>query len=197
MYSLLPQIKNYQIPKQLWYSVVLQACQKFCCVWLELVWYECLWHSGICMSLNGELWHCTALVAYIYIFFLTGLTNHMICRPRWSQGLIYKHLCDWLIHSLSEPLVKISLRRRHARTVKNGDSSHKTNYIEVFSEILNPEGHKNCYIGSKVTAILLNGLILPTGWVSSGRVKKKLHTNLMLNDYKVFQNSACIGSLFT
>ena len=47
--------------------------------------------------------------------------------------------------------------------VKNGASIHKTNYIDIFSEILNPEGHHNCYIGSKETAILLNGLILPTG----------------------------------
>ena len=52
--------------------------------------------------------------------------------------------------------VKISLRRRHAQTVKNGASSNKTNYIDIFSEILNPEGHQNCCIGSKVTAILLN-----------------------------------------
>ena len=136
MYSLLPQIKNYQIPKPLWYSTVLQAWQKFCGVWLELVWYECLWHSGIWMSLNRELWHCTALVAYIYIFFLTGLTNDMISRPGQSQGLLYKHLCDWLIHSLSDPLVKIHLQSRHAQTVKNGASSQNTNYIEVFSEIL-------------------------------------------------------------
>ena len=41
--------------------------------------------------------------------------------------------------------------------VKNGDSSHKTKYIDVLSEILNPEGHQNCCICSNVTAILLNG----------------------------------------
>ena len=52
--------------------------------------------------------------------------------------------------------MKISLQRRHAQTVKNGASSHKTNYIDIFLEILNPEGHQNRYIGSKVTAILLN-----------------------------------------
>ena len=40
-------------------------------------------------------------------------------------------------------LVKISLRRRHAKTGKNGASSHKTNYIELFLEILNREGHQN------------------------------------------------------
>ena len=53
--------------------------------------------------------------------------------------------------------MKIALRRRHAQTVKNGASSHKTNYIGIFSEILNPEGHQNRCIGSKVMVILLNG----------------------------------------
>ena len=43
-------------------------------------------------------------------------------------------------------------------------------YIDIFSEILNLEGHQNCCIGSKVMAILLNKLILPTGGVASGRV---------------------------
>ena len=28
---------------------------------------------------------------------------------------------------------------------KNGASSHKTNYIEIFSEILIPEGHQKLY----------------------------------------------------
>ena len=50
--------------------------------------------------------------------------------------------------------------------VRNGASSHKTNYTDILSEILNPEGHCNRYICSKVTAILLNGLILPTGGVA-------------------------------
>ena len=77
---------------------------------------------------------------------------------------------DWLINWLSNPLVKISLRRRHAQTVKNGASSHKTNCIDIYSEILNLEEHLYRCIGSKVTAILLNGWILPTGGVASGRV---------------------------
>ena len=53
--------------------------------------------------------------------------------------------------------MKLSLLCRHALTVKNNASSHKTNYIDNFSEIPNPEGHQNRYIGSKVTAILLKG----------------------------------------
>ena len=43
----------------------------------------------------------------------------------------------------------------HAQTVGNGASSHKIDYIAIFLEILNPEGHQNRIIGSRVTAILL------------------------------------------
>ena len=50
----------------------------------------------------------------------------------------------------------ISLRRRHAQTVINA-SRHKTNSMDIFSEILNLEGHQNHCIGSKVTAILPTG----------------------------------------
>ena len=75
-----------------------------------------------------------------------------------------------LTDSFCHPLVKTSLQRHHAKTVKKGASSHKTNYIEHISEILNLEGHLNCCIGSKVSAILMNGWILITGGVASGRV---------------------------
>ena len=43
-------------------------------------------------------------------------------------------------------------------------------FILTFLEILNLEWHINCCFGSKVTAVLLNGLILPSGEVASGRV---------------------------
>ena len=69
---------------------------------------------------------------------------------------------------MSNTLVKIALRRDHAQTIKNGASSHKTNCFDIFSEIL--EGHLNRCIGSKGTAILLNGWIWPTGGVALGRV---------------------------
>jgi hypothetical protein len=48
---------------------------------------------------------------------------------------------------LSDPLVKIYLWRRHTQKVKNGASSHKTNYIDIFSEILSLEGHQNGCFG--------------------------------------------------
>ena len=42
--------------------------------------------------------------------------------------------------------------------------------LTFFSEILNPEGHQNRITGSKVTAILVKGYILPIGGVALGRV---------------------------
>ena len=62
--------------------------------------------------------------------------------------------------------MKISLRRRHALTVVDGAFSHKIDYVTIFKEILNPKGHPNRIIGSKVMAILLNVLILPIGGAS-------------------------------
>ena len=65
-----------------------------------------------------------------------------------------------------------------AQTVKNGASSHKTNYITICSEILNLEGHSNCIVGSKVTAILLNGwimLLVELHWEgSAGSLRSRL-----------------------
>ena len=54
--------------------------------------------------------------------------------------------------------------------VEDGAFSHDINYFTIFKEILNPEGHPNRITGSKVTAILLNGWILPIGGASSGSV---------------------------
>ena len=43
--------------------------------------------------------------------------------------------------------------------VGNGAFSHKIDYITIFKEILNLQGHQNRITGSRVTAILLNGWI--------------------------------------
>ena len=45
--------------------------------------------------------------------------------------------------------------------------SHKINYVLILMEILSPEGQTNRITGSKVSATLLNGLILPIGEASS------------------------------
>ena len=53
---------------------------------------------------------------------------------------------------------------------KNSASSHKANYIDIFSGILNLEGHLNRCIGSKTMAILLNGgfcLLVELNWGGS------------------------------
>ena len=47
--------------------------------------------------------------------------------------------------------------------VGDGAFSHKIIYVTFFLEILNLKGHLNPITGSKVTAILLNGWILPSG----------------------------------
>ena len=44
---------------------------------------------------------------------------------------------------------------------EHGACSHKVDYVTVFWR--NPEGHPNRITDSRVTAILLNGLILPIG----------------------------------
>ena len=41
--------------------------------------------------------------------------------------------------------------------VKDGTFSYKLDDDELFKEILILEGHQNCFSGSKVTAILVNG----------------------------------------
>ena len=129
-----------------------------------------MWHQFFCWGL--QKWEKMRLMLDNNLVLTPCIISHfpLISRPGRSQGLLYKHLCNWLIHSLSDPLVKISLWSCHAQAVKNGASTHKTNYIDILKEILNPEGHQNHCIGSKVTAILLNGGILPTGGASSGRV---------------------------
>ena len=42
------------------------------------------------------------------------------------------YLQIWPALCADDPLVKISLWRRHAQTVKNGASNHKTIYIDIF-----------------------------------------------------------------
>ena len=51
--------------------------------------------------------------------------------------------------------------------VEDGAFSHKIDYFAFFGEILNLERYPNYTPGSRVTAILLNWLILPIGRVAS------------------------------
>ena len=45
--------------------------------------------------------------------------------------------------------------------------NHKIEYVAIFEDIINLEGHLSRITGSRVTAILLNGWILPTGGASA------------------------------
>ena len=51
--------------------------------------------------------------------------------------------------------------------VEDGAFSHKIDYITIFYETLNLEGHPNRITGSRVMAILLNGWLLPNSGVAS------------------------------
>ena len=77
----------------------------------------------------------------------------------------------FVIYCLSEwAFPPIPLRRRHAQTVRDSSSSYKIDYVIVIKTFLNPENHQNRMSGSKVTAILLKGWILPMGGASAVRV---------------------------
>ena len=90
--------------------------------------------------------------------------------------------------------MKISLWRRHALTFADGAFSHKIGYITIFKEIVNPEGHLNRITGSKVTAILLNGWVLPIGGASSGRVCAcSLRSRLVGNPPDAQNLTYCVG----
>ena len=51
--------------------------------------------------------------------------------------------------------------------VEDGAFSHKIGCVTIFRENLNLKGHPNHMTGSKVTAIFLNGWILPIGGASA------------------------------
>ena len=86
----------------------------------------------------------------------------ILSRPGRSQGLLYKHLRQ-LIKSvmICENIFTASLRPKGCRWCFQ---AYK------FLGNLNPEGHPNFINGSKVTAILLNGAILPIDGATLGRV---------------------------
>ena len=64
--------------------------------------------------------------------------------------------------------------------VGDGAFSHKIDYVTIFLEILNLEGHQNRINGSM--AILLNGRTLPIGEAALGMVCAcSLRSRLVLN----------------
>ena len=85
--------------------------------------------------------------------------------------------------------MKISLRRRHSPMVTNGALNHKIDYITIFQEILNLEGHQNWITGSRVTDILLNVWIFPI--VQSGEANRwRVWYQLCLGLFKNYSHTS-------
>ena len=77
-------------------------------------------------------------------------------------------LIHYFINSFSNPSVPTTLWRRYTQTVRDRSSMYKLGYVIGIKNFFNPEGHQNCISGSKVTAILLKGWILPIAGASAG-----------------------------
>ena len=67
-------------------------------------------------------------------------------------------------------LVPAALQRRNAQTLEDSSYSYKIDSVILIKNCLNPEGNQNHITGSKVTAIILKGQILPIGGVALGRI---------------------------
>ena len=76
--------------------------------------------------------------------------------------------------------------------VINVPISNEIDFVSIFKEILNFEGHLNRFIGSKVTANWVNGGILPSGGVASERVCAcSLRIRLVLSGCKYSKALIC------
>ena len=66
--------------------------------------------------------------------------------------------------------MNISLRRRHTLMGKDGALCPKIDYIPIFGEILNCDGHLNRFIHSKATVVGVTGrfyLVVELHWEGS------------------------------
>ena len=126
--------------------------------------------SGVIFQVSGVMYHILLKhlkkKIHVYVNLPIYRLDFLADQGKARDCSTNNFVINWFIDSLICPLVKLSLRRRHAQMVKNGASSHKTNFID---KIINLEGHLNHCSGSKVTAIiLLKGWILPIGGASAG-----------------------------
>ena len=67
--------------------------------------------------------------------------------------------------------------------VEDGAFSHKIGYASIF---LNLEGHPNCITGSRVTAILMNGRILPFDGAFTGLPRLVLNFYIFVLGFRVY-----------
>ena len=128
------------------------TCVSLLALWTNTCVSYLVWHY-LCIITNivyhylciitSKVWHYLAPCSRwqqrhsdgrSYISSLWLLPVGINCQDQ-TTSVIHK-----LIHYFSHPLVKISLRRHQAQMVKNGASSHKTTYIDIFSKILNRDG---------------------------------------------------------
>ena len=79
-------------------------------------------------------------------------------RPGWTQGLLYKHRCNSLIHSfirtVSDPFPQLTLRSPGASGLRVLDYYQNIDYDAQVQGILNSEEFENCSTRSKFEAIL-------------------------------------------
>ena len=109
---------------------------------------------------------------YLSHFFLKNplFDVDLFSRTFEMESLVCGIFFEGFPKSVSQPFPPTALWRRHAQTVRDSTSSYKIDYFIMIKNFLNPEGHQNPFIGSKVTAILLERWIWPIGGVASGRV---------------------------
>ena len=72
-----------------------------------------------------------------------------------------------LIQRVIHPFPPTALRCRDAQMVRDSSYSCKIDYVQMVFNSQNPKENLNFITGSKVMALLLNGLILPVGEVAS------------------------------
>ena len=96
---------------------------------------------------------------YIYTFPIASFNFYcQLIHLSSKLGLQRSPFWIWLTEWVPNQILKVWYKQVFKR-FKDGASSHKTNCIDISLEILNLEVHQNCCIGSKVTAIFLNGWI--------------------------------------
>ena len=84
-----------------------------------------------------------------------------------KECLVYGNImcCPFRMYCLAPYTVPLGPNK----TVRDGASSHKIDFVTRVKDNINVKKYHNCIIGSKVTAIMLNGWILPIGWVALER----------------------------
>ena len=88
----------------------------------------------------------------------------LLADPGKARGCSINSLVN---NSLTHPFPPTYLQRRHAQTVRYSSYSYNIDYVIVIQTFLNPKGHQNPIIDSKVTAISLKGWISHVGGASA------------------------------